>query len=84
MIPLAISAYQNPQIRLGITLYVLAAALSIFFAVISLMPKRYQTDSGGKSNLLHFSGIWQYLLPEEVKNWRKIIFAVDQVLETGG
>jgi hypothetical protein len=60
LIPLAISAYQNPQIRLGITLYVLAAALSIFFAVISLMPKRYQTDAGGKSNLLHFSGIWQY------------------------
>ena len=60
LIPLAISAYQNPQIRLGITLYVLAAAASIVFAVMCLMPKRYQTAPGEKSNLLHFSGIWQY------------------------
>jgi len=60
LIPLAISAYQNPQIRIGITLYVLAAALSIFFAVMCLMPKRYQMTADGKSNLLHFSGIWQY------------------------
>ena len=60
LIPLAISAYENPQIRLGITLYVLAAAVSIVFAVMCLMPKRYQTNPGEKSNLLHFSGIWQY------------------------
>lgn len=60
LIPLAVSAYQNPQIRLGITLYVLAAALSIVFAVMCLMPKRYRTDLRGKANLLHFSGIWQY------------------------
>lgn len=60
LIPLAISAYDNPEIRLGITIYVLAAALSIIFAVMCLMPKRYQTTAGGKSNLLHFSGIWQY------------------------
>jgi hypothetical protein len=60
LIPLAISAYQLPKIRLGVSLYVLAAALSIFFAVMCLMPKRYQAAVGGKSNLLHFSGIWQY------------------------
>ena len=60
LIPLAISAYQHPQIRLGITLYVLTAALSIFFAVMCLMPKRYQSAPGSKSSLLHFSGIWQY------------------------
>jgi hypothetical protein len=60
LIPLAISAYKHAQIRLGITLYVLAAALSIFFAVMCLMPKRYQSAAGSKSNLLHFSGIWQY------------------------
>lgn len=60
LIPLAISAYDNADIRIGITIYVLAAALSIFFAVMCLMPKRYLTDVGGKSNLLHFSGIWQY------------------------
>jgi hypothetical protein len=58
LIPLAISAYPNTQIRIGITLYVLAAALSIFFAVMCLMPKRYQTTASGESNLLHFSGIW--------------------------
>jgi hypothetical protein len=60
LIPLSISAYPNTQIRLGITLYVLAAALSIFFAVMCLMPKRYQTTINGEANLLHFSGIWQY------------------------
>lgn len=60
LIPLAISAYPHAQIRLGITLYVLAAALSIFFAVMCLMPKRYQNAPGSKSNLLHFSGIWLY------------------------
>ena len=60
LIPLSISAYKIPQIRLGIALYVLAAAISIFYAVMCLMPKRYQKDICGESNLLHFSGIWQY------------------------
>ncbi len=58
LIPIAISAYKIQEIRIGITLYVIAAALSIFFAVICLMPKRYQRDATGKTNLLHFSGIW--------------------------
>ena len=50
LIPIAISAYQIQEIRIGITLYVIAAALSIFFAVICLMPKRYQRDATGKTN----------------------------------
>ncbi len=60
LIPIAISAYDNTEIRLGITLFVLAAALSIFFAVMCLMPKRYKIDMQGNANLLHFSGIWQH------------------------
>lgn len=60
LIPLSLSGYNKPEIRMGIILFILAAALSIFFAIISLMPKRYQPDATGKRNLLHFSGIWQY------------------------
>lgn len=60
LIPISISAYQNPKIQLGISLFVLCAAISIFFAVISLMPKRYRIDRTSDANLLHFSGIWQY------------------------
>ena len=58
--PLALSAYDNAVIRLGILLFIVAATLSIFFAVISLMPKRYRPDRLGQRNLLHFSGIWQF------------------------
>jgi len=60
LIPLALSAYDNAAIRLGILLFILTAALSIFFAIVSLMPKRYRPDPSGQRNLLHFSGIWQY------------------------
>ncbi|HAV13544.1 MAG TPA: hypothetical protein DCX06_08670 [Opitutae bacterium] len=60
LIPLTLSGYAKPEIRLGIVLFILAAALSIFFAIISLMPKRYKLDPTGSGNLLHFSGIWQY------------------------
>lgn len=60
LVPLALSAYDNAEIRLGILLFILAATLSIFFAIISLMPKRYRPDPTGQRNLLHFSGIWQY------------------------
>jgi hypothetical protein len=59
LIPLSLSGYAMAEIRLGITLFIFAAALSVFFAIISLMPKRYKVDSDGKANLLHFSGIWQ-------------------------
>jgi hypothetical protein len=60
LIPLTLSGYEKPEIRVGLLLFVLAAALSIFFAIISLMPKRYKADASGSANLLHFSGIWQY------------------------
>jgi len=60
LVPLALSAYDNAEIRLGILLFILAAILSIVFAIISLMPKRYRPDPAGQRNLLHFSGIWQY------------------------
>ncbi|MEN8663003.1 MAG: Pycsar system effector family protein [Lentimonas sp.] len=60
LIPLTLSGYTMPEIRLGITLFTLAAALSIFFAIISLMPKRYKADASSGCNLLHFSGIWEY------------------------
>lgn len=60
LIPLTLSGYEKAEIRTGIMLFILAAALSIFFAVISLMPKRYKVDASGSANLLHFSGIWQY------------------------
>ncbi|MGJ8638211.1 MAG: Pycsar system effector family protein [Opitutaceae bacterium] len=60
LIPLSLSGYTNQSIRLGILLFSVAAALSIFFAIMSLMPKRYKSDNSGSSNLLHFSGIWQY------------------------
>ncbi len=60
LIPLTLSGYTKPEIRIGIILFSLAAALSIFFAIISLMPKRYKVDASGSGNLLHFSGIWQY------------------------
>jgi len=60
LIPLTLSGYEKTEIRTGIFLFTLAAALSIFFAIISLMPKRYKRDVSGNANLLHFSGIWQY------------------------
>ena len=60
LIPLTLTGYENTEIRTGIFLFILAASLSIFFAIISLMPKRYKRDISGTANLLHFSGIWQY------------------------
>ncbi len=60
LIPLALSAYDKEDIQLGILLFILAATLSIIFAVVSLMPKRYRPSPTGQRNLLHFSGIWQY------------------------
>ncbi|MBK1877279.1 Pycsar system effector family protein [Pelagicoccus mobilis] len=60
LIPLSLSGYDKPDIRLGILLFIFAASLSIVFAIVSLMPKRYQEDREGKANLLHFSGIWKY------------------------
>jgi len=60
LIPLSLSAYDKPEIRNGILFFILTAALSILFAIICLMPKRYRPDPSGKRNLLHFSGIWQY------------------------
>ena len=60
LIPLTLTGYTMPEIQVGITLVSLTAALSILFAVISLMPKRYKATDSGQSNLLHFSGIWGY------------------------
>lgn len=60
LIPLSLSAYDKTEIRAGISFLIITAAISIFFAIMSLMPKRYRPDSQGKRNLLHFSGIWQY------------------------
>jgi len=60
LIPLSLSGYGEPAIRMGIIFFIITAATSIFFAIMSLMPKRYKADSEGNCNLLHFSGIWQY------------------------
>ena len=60
LIPLSLSGYNKPDIQAGIIFFILTASLSILFAIISLMPKRYQADASGERNLLHFSGIWQY------------------------
>ena len=60
LIPLSLSGYGQAEIRAGIIYFIITAALSIFFAVMSLMPKRYKVDPDGSHNLLHFSGIWQY------------------------
>ena len=60
LIPLALTGYEKVEIRLGIILFALAASLSIIFAIVALMPKRYRTDPEGKPNLLHFSSIWRF------------------------
>lgn len=60
LIPLSLSGYNKPEIQVGIIFFILTASLSILFAIICLMPKRYQSDPSGQKNLLHFSGIWQY------------------------
>lgn len=60
LIPLSLSAYDKAEIRLGILFFIITAATSIIFAIMSLMPKRYRPDLSGNRNLLHFSGIWQY------------------------
>jgi len=60
LIPLSLSAYDKPVIQTGIIFFILTASLSILFAIMSLMPKRYKSDPSGQRNLLHFSGIWQH------------------------
>ena len=61
LIPLILSGYNSmPEIQMGILLVVVCATLSIFFAVMSLMPKRYRGNHQGSRSLLHFSGIWEH------------------------
>ena len=42
------------------------------------------SENNRRARYYSLTGVGRRRLDEEVKNWRKIIFAVDQVLETGG
>lgn len=71
LIPLILSSYKSmPEIRLGMLIVVVCAALSIFFAVMSLMPKRYRGNHQGSRSLLHFSGIWEHNEAEYIEHMR--------------
>jgi hypothetical protein len=74
LIPLILSSYKSmPEIRLGILIVVVCAALSIFFAVMSLMPKRYRGTYLGTRSRLHFSGIWGYSEAEYLEHMRSAL-----------
>lgn len=60
LIPIALSGLTRPHWRWGILLGVAASVLSIFFAVVSLIPKRYTRKGDHEPPLLHFSGIAEY------------------------
>jgi len=71
LIPLILSGYKSmPEIRLGILVVVICAAFSIFFAVMSLMPKRFKGNHQGSRGLLHFSGIWGHNEAEYLEHMR--------------
>ncbi len=71
LIPLILSSYKSmPEIRFGMLIVVVCAALSIFFAVMSLMPKRYRGNHQGSRSLLHFSGIWEHNEAEYIEHMR--------------
>lgn len=60
LIPIALSGLGRPQWHWGILLGVSASVLSIFFAVLSLIPRRYTKKGDPKPPLLHFSSIAEY------------------------
>ncbi len=60
LIPIALSGVTRPHWQWGILLGVAASVLSIFFAVVSLIPKRYTRKGDDKPPLLHFSSIAEY------------------------
>jgi hypothetical protein len=60
LIPIALSGLGRTHWRWGILLGVTASVLSILFAVISLIPKRYTRKGDHEPPLLHFSSIAEY------------------------
>jgi len=60
LIPIALSGLDRPHWRWGILIGVAASVLSILFAVVSLIPKRYTRKGDHKPPLLHFSSIAEY------------------------
>jgi len=60
LIPIALSGLVRPHWHWGILLGVSASVLSILFAVLSLIPRRYTRKGDHKPPLLHFSSIAEY------------------------
>lgn len=60
LIPIALSGLGHPHWHWGILLGVVASVLSILFAVVSLIPKRYTRKGDHEPPLLHFSSIAEY------------------------
>ncbi|WP_300675027.1 Pycsar system effector family protein [Desulfoluna sp.] len=73
LIPIALSGLGRPHWRWGILLGVFASVLSILFAVISLIPKRYTRKGDQKPPLLHFSSIAEYTEEAYIKKMAEML-----------
>ena len=73
LIPIALSGLARPLWRWGIVLGVAASVLSILFAVVSLIPKRYTRKGDQEPPLLHFSSIAEYTEEAYIKKMAEML-----------
>jgi len=79
LIPLSLAVVEKAEFRLGILVLILFAVLSMLFAIISLMPKKFVRKRHKHPDLFHHSHIQTYTEKDYLANMAKLFVDPNEI-----
>jgi ABC-type transport system involved in cytochrome bd biosynthesis fused ATPase/permease subunit len=73
LIPLVLSQVSIEEHRTAIVVFIAGCFVSVFAALVSLLPKKYSSDRAAELELFHFTGIQAYSEEEYMERVRRAL-----------